>query len=160
MALAFLAPHIVKLALVFGPREYFALMVLAFVTVSAAFGDSTLKGMTSLFLGLGLAVVGIDGLTGQERMSFGVPQLLDGVEVTTLAGYRIAPVVVGLILGPMAEAQLRRALAIAQGDISTLVSTPLSATLLVIAALAFLVPMLLRLRGRGQVLAQFGGDDD
>lgn len=160
MALAFLAPHIVKLALVFGPREYFALMVLAFVTVSAAFGDSTLKGMTSLFLGLGLAVVGIDGLTGQARMSFGVPQLLDGVEVTTLAGYRIAPVVVGLILGPMAEAQLRRALAIAQGDISTLVSTPLSATLLVIAALAFLVPMLLRLRGRGQVLAQFGGDDD
>lgn len=160
MALAFLAPHIVKLALVFGPREYFALMVLAFVTVSAAFGDSTLKGMTSLFLGLGLAVVGIDGLTGQARMSFGVPQLLDGVEVTTLAGYRIAPVVVGLILGPMAEARLRRALAIAQGDISTLVSTPLSATLLVIAALAFLVPMLLRLRGRGQVLAQFGGDDD
>jgi putative tricarboxylic transport membrane protein len=85
LALAFLAPHIVKLALVFGPREYFALMVLAFVTVSAAFGDSTLKGLTSLFVGLGLAVIGIDGLTGQARMTFGVPQLLDGIEVTTLA---------------------------------------------------------------------------
>lgn len=85
LALAFLAPHIVKLALVFGPREYFALMVLAFVTVSAAFGDSALKGLTSLFIGLGLAVIGIDGLTGQARMSFGVPQLLDGIEVTTLA---------------------------------------------------------------------------
>ena len=46
LALAFLAPHIVKLALVFGPREYFALMVLAFVTVSAAFGESTMKGLT------------------------------------------------------------------------------------------------------------------
>ncbi len=85
LALAFLAPHIVKLALVFGPREYFALMVLAFVTVSAAFGDSTLKGLTSLFVGLGLAVVGIEGVTGQARMTFGVPQLLDGIEVTTLA---------------------------------------------------------------------------
>jgi putative tricarboxylic transport membrane protein len=85
LALAFLAPHVVKLALVFGPREYFALMVLAFVTVSAAFGDSTLKGLTSLFIGLALACIGIDGLTGQARLSFGVPQLLDGIEVTTLA---------------------------------------------------------------------------
>ena len=85
LALAFLAPHIVKLALVFGPREYFALMILAFVTVSAAFGESTMKGLTSLFVGLALALVGIDGLTGQARLSFGVPQLLDGIEVTTLA---------------------------------------------------------------------------
>nr|HMS96240.1 tripartite tricarboxylate transporter permease [Tabrizicola sp.] len=84
LALAFLAPHIVKLALVFGPREYFALMMLAFVTVSAAFGESTMKGLTSLFIGLALALVGIDGLTGQARLSFGVPQLLDGIEVTTL----------------------------------------------------------------------------
>ncbi len=380
LALAFLAPHIVKLALVFGPREYFALMMLAFVTVSAAFGDSALKGLTSLFIGLGLAVVGIDGLTGQARLSFGIPQLLDGIEVTTLAvalfalgealfvaaqttghddkveaikgsvrmtredwrrswpawlrgsaigfpigampaggadiasflsygtekkfskhpeefghgaiegvagpeaannaaaagtlvplltlglpttataaiilaafqqfglqpgpllfatapdlvwgliasllvanfmllvlnlplvrfwvmllriprrwlyagilmfatlgtigvnpspveltmlllfgflgyglrlyGYPIAPVVVGLILGPMAEQQLRRALAIAQGDWTTLVSTPLSATLLGIAALALIVPMLMRLRGKGQVLTQIAGDSD
>ena len=380
LLLAFLAPHIVKLALVFGPREYFALMMLAFVTVSAAFGDSALKGLTSLFIGLGLAVVGIDGLTGQARMSFGVPQLLDGIEVTTLAvalfalgealfvaaqttgqddkveaikgsvrmtrddwrrswpawlrgtfigfpigampaggadiasflsygtekkmskhpeefghgaiegvagpeaannaaaagtlvplltlglpttataaiilaafqqfglqpgpllfatapdlvwgliasllvanfmllvlnlplvrfwvmllriprrwlyagilmfatlgtigvnpsaveltmllifgflgyglrlyGYPIAPVVVGLILGPMAEQQLRRALAIAQGDWTTLVSTPLSAALLGIAAFALIVPMLMRLRGKGQVLSQIAGDSD
>ncbi|AMY69118.1 tripartite tricarboxylate transporter permease [Frigidibacter mobilis] len=85
LLLAFLAPHVVKLALIFGPREYFALMVLAFVTVSSAFGDSTLRGLTSLFLGFGLACVGIDQLTGQARMSFGVPDLLDGIEVTTLA---------------------------------------------------------------------------
>ncbi len=85
LALAFLAPYVVKLALIFGPREYFGLMVLAFVTVSAAFGDSTLKGLTSLFIGLALACIGIDQLTGQARLSFGVPQLLDGIEVTTLA---------------------------------------------------------------------------
>jgi putative tricarboxylic transport membrane protein len=380
LALAFLAPHIVKLALVFGPREYFALMVLAFVTVSAAFGDSTLKGLTSLFVGLALALVGIDTLTGQARLSFDVPQLLDGIEVTTLAvamfavgealfvaaqgaageekvhaikgsvamtradwarswkpwlrgsaigfpigampaggadiasflsygtekrmtkhpeefghgaiegvagpeaannaaaagtlvplltlglpttataaimlagfqqfglqpgpllfatspqlvwgliasllianimllvlnlplirlwvklltiprpwlyagillfatlgtiglnpspvelsmllifgvmgymmrlyGYPIAPVVVGLILGPMAEAQLRRALSIAQGDWTTLVSTPLAAGLLIVAFLALIVPALLRWRGKGAVLAQIAGDED
>ena len=85
LALAFLAPTVVKLALVFGPREYFALMVLAFVTVSAAFGTSTLKGLTSLFVGLALAMVGIDTLTGQARLAFGVSLLLDGIEVTTLA---------------------------------------------------------------------------
>jgi putative tricarboxylic transport membrane protein len=380
LALAFLAPHIVKLALVFGPREYFALMILAFVTVSAAFGESTMKGLTSLFVGLALAIVGIDGLTGQARLSFGVPQLLDGIEVTTLAvamfavgealfvaaqgpamqekihairgsvamtredwrrswkpwlrgtaigfpigampaggadiasflsygaekrfakhpeefghgaiegvagpeaannaaaagtlvplltlglpttataaimlagfqqfglqpgpllfatspqlvwglissllianvmllvlnlplirlwvklltiprpwlyagillfatlgtiglnpspvelsmllifgvmgylmrlhGYPIAPVVVGLILGPMAEQQLRRALSIAQGDWSTLVSTPLAAGLLFVAFLALVIPPLLRWRGKGAVLAQIAGDED
>lgn len=380
IALAFVAPSIAKLALVFGPREYFALMVLAFVTVSAAFGDSTMKGLTSLFVGLALAVIGIDGLTGQARLSFGVPQLLDGIEVTTLAvamfavgealfiaaqgtgaqekvhaikgsvamtradwqrswkpwlrgtaigfpigampaggadiasflsygaekrfsrhpeefghgaiegvagpeaannaaaagtlvplltlglpttataaimlagfqqfglqpgpllfvtapqlvwgliasllianvmllvlnlplirlwvklltiprpwlyagillfatlgtiglnpspvelsmllifgimgylmrvhGYPIAPVVVGLILGPMAEQQLRRALSISQGDWSTLVSTPLAAGLLAVAALALIVPPLLRWRGKGAVLSQIAGDSD
>jgi putative tricarboxylic transport membrane protein len=85
LALAFIAPYIVKLALVFGPREYFALMVLAFVTVSSAFGSSTLRGLTSLFIGLALSLVGIDQLTGQNRLSFGVPDLLDGIEVTTMA---------------------------------------------------------------------------
>ncbi|MGL5361365.1 MAG: tripartite tricarboxylate transporter permease [Paracoccaceae bacterium] len=379
LALAFLAPHIVKLALTLGPREYFALMVLAFVTVSAAFGDSAMKGLTSLFIGLALAIVGIDGLTGQARLSFGVPQLLDGIEVTTLAvamfavgealfvcgngwaadkvhavkgsvrmtaqdwsrswrswlrgtaigfpigampaggadiasflsygaekrfskhpeefghgaiegvagpeaannaaaagtlvplltlglpttataaimlagfqqfglqpgpllfatspqlvwgliasllianvmllvlnlplirlwvklltiprpwlyagillfatlgtigvnpspvelsmlmifgvlgylmrlyGYPIAPVVVGLILGPMAEAQLRRALSIAQGDWMTLVSTPISAGILLLAAVALILPMIMRLRGRGKILTQMQGDED
>ncbi|WGV17930.1 tripartite tricarboxylate transporter permease [Fuscovulum ytuae] len=380
LLLAFLAPHVVKLALIFGPREYFALMVLAFVTVSAAFGESALKGLVSLFIGLALAMVGIDQLTGQTRLAFGVPQLLDGIEVTTLAvamfalgealfvaaqgpgndgavlaikgrvkmtaedwrrswkawlrgtgigfpigsmpaggadiasflsyaternltkhpeefgkgaiegvagpeaannaaaagtlvplltlglpttataaimlagfqqfglqpgpllfatapdlvwgliasllvanvmllvlnlplirfwilllkipqpwlyggilvfatlgtlgvnpspveltmlvlfgtlgylmrlyGYPIAPVVVGLILGPMAEQQLRRALAISQGDPMTLVQSPIAAGLLALAAVALIVPMILRARGRGDVLAQVGAAED
>jgi putative tricarboxylic transport membrane protein len=379
LLLAFLAPQVVKLALTLGPREYFALMVLAFVTVSATFGDSALRGLTSLFIGLALACVGIDSLTGAERLAFDVPQLRDGIETTTLAvalfalgeafavagmlrpeegmhtitgrvrmttqdwarswkawlrgtfigfpigsmpaggadvasflsyaaekkltkhpeefgngaiegvagpeaannaaaagtlvplltlglpttataaimlagfqqfglqpgpllfvtnaelvwaliasllianvmlvvlnlpliglwirlltiprpwlyagillfatlgtigvnpspvelgmlilfglmgygmrlyGYPVAPVVVGLILGPMAEQQLRRALAIAQGDWTTLVSTPVSATLLAISALFLVLPILMRLRGRGGVLSQVAGDAD
>ncbi|MGB3338293.1 MAG: tripartite tricarboxylate transporter permease [Devosia sp.] len=85
LALAFVAPWVVKFALAFGPAEYFALMVLAFITVSAAFGDSALRGLTALFIGLGLGIIGIDLQTGQARMSFGIPDLLDGIEVTTLA---------------------------------------------------------------------------
>jgi putative tricarboxylic transport membrane protein len=85
IGLAFLAPWLVKVAVGFGPWDYFALMVLAFVTVSATFGDSPLRGLTSLALGLAIGLIGIDKLTGQARMTFGVPELLDGVEVTTLA---------------------------------------------------------------------------
>ena len=369
----------VKFALSLGPADYFALMVLAFVTVSAAFGDSALRGLTALALGLTLGLVGIDLQTGQARLAFGVPDLLDGIEVTTLAvalfavgealkvaaqpmtedkvepvrgsvwmtaqdwarswkawlrgtligfpigampaggaeigtflsystekaltkhpeefgngaiegvagpeaannasaagtlvplltlglptsataaimlagfqqfglqpgpllftnnaplvwsliasllvanlmlivlnlplvglwvrllaiprpwlyagiltfatlgtiganpstvelvillvfgllgyglrvfGYPIAPVVVGLILGPLAEQQLRRALAISQGDPSVLFQTPVALVLYAIAAIALLLPVFLRLRGKGQVLAQLGGDED
>jgi putative tricarboxylic transport membrane protein len=63
-------------------------------------------------------------------------------------------------LGPMAEQQLRRALSIAQGDWSTLASTPLAACLLLVAALALIVPPILRLRGKGAVLKQMAGDAD
>jgi putative tricarboxylic transport membrane protein len=75
-------------------------------------------------------------------------------------GYPIAPVVVGLILGPMAEQQLRRALSIAQGDWNTLVSTPISAGILLVAASALIVPLMLRWRGKGAILAQIAGDED
>src|SRR5829696_7898663 len=85
LLLAFVAPTIVRFALSFGPADYFALMVLSFVTVSAAFGDSALRGLTSLFLGLALGLVGLDGLSGQARLSFGLPELLDKISVTTLA---------------------------------------------------------------------------
>lgn len=85
VGLALLAPVIVELAVSFGPWDYFALMVLAFVTVSATFGDSVLRGLTSLALGLVFGLVGIDKLTGQGRLAFDIPNLLDGISVTTMA---------------------------------------------------------------------------
>ena len=51
IGLTFLSPLVVELGLKFGPPEYFALMVLAFTTVSAVLGESTLRGLASLFLG-------------------------------------------------------------------------------------------------------------
>ena len=73
-----------RAALRFGPAEYFALTVVAFTTVSLLLGPSRVKGLFSLFLGLSVGLVGIDQLTGDARFSFGIPQLLDGIDVVIL----------------------------------------------------------------------------
>jgi putative tricarboxylic transport membrane protein len=83
--LTLLAPIVVKLALRFGPAEYFALMVVAFTTVSGLLGSSRLRGMISLFLGIAIGLVGTDALTGQARFTLGILQLLDGIDITVVA---------------------------------------------------------------------------
>jgi putative tricarboxylic transport membrane protein len=83
--LTLLAPLVVAVALKFGPTEYFALMVFAFVTVAAVLGSSTVRGLSMLFVGLLLGLVGIDDQTGQMRFAFGVPELMDGIDVVVLA---------------------------------------------------------------------------
>jgi putative tricarboxylic transport membrane protein len=75
------AVHAVKL----GPPEYFMLMVLAFTTVTAVLGKSTLRGLTALFIGLAIGLVGLDQITGQVRYTGGVPEFLDGIEVVLVA---------------------------------------------------------------------------
>jgi putative tricarboxylic transport membrane protein len=62
--------------------------------------------------------------------------------------YPIAPVVIGLILGPVAEQQLRRALAISLGDPLVLVESPMSATLLAIAFIALVAPFVMHGLGK------------
>jgi putative tricarboxylic transport membrane protein len=84
VALTFFAPVLATVALRFGPAEYFALTILAFTTVSALLGASLVRGLLSLFLGLALGLVGIDPLTGDARFAFGIPQLLDGIDVVIL----------------------------------------------------------------------------
>jgi putative tricarboxylic transport membrane protein len=58
--------------------------------------------------------------------------------------FPIAPVIVGLILGPVAESQLRRALSISLGDPMVLVQSPISATLLLMALVALVLPFVLK----------------
>jgi len=84
-ALTVCAPVMVDVALRFGPPEYFALSVVAFIAVSTMLGESAVKGLASLFFGLLLGVIGIDPLTGEPRLTFGVPQLLDGIDVVIVA---------------------------------------------------------------------------
>ncbi len=81
LALAFFAPPLASFALRFGPAEYFALTVVAFTTVSVLLGSSIARGLFSLFVGLALGLVGIDQLSGEARLSFGISQLLDGIDV-------------------------------------------------------------------------------
>ena len=85
VALTFVSPLVVDVALRFGPPEFFSLMVLAFITVSAVLGGSALRGLTALFIGLAIGLVGIDNQSGTARFAFEVPQLLDGIEVVTVA---------------------------------------------------------------------------
>ena len=85
LGLIFMAPLVVDAALQFGPADYFALMVLAFVTVSAVLGSSAIRGLTALLIGIWLGMIGVDLQTGQARFTFGVPELLDGINVIIVA---------------------------------------------------------------------------
>ncbi|HSV59424.1 MAG TPA: tripartite tricarboxylate transporter permease [Variovorax sp.] len=79
------APYVADFAVRLGPPEYFLLMVLAFTTVSAVLGQSTLRGMTGLFIGLAVGMIGLDQISGQARYTYGVPELLDGIEIVLVA---------------------------------------------------------------------------
>jgi putative tricarboxylic transport membrane protein len=83
-ALTAFAPPLAAVALRFGPDEYFAMTMLAFTAVAALLGTSVTRGLLSLFLGLALGLIGIDQLTGDARFSFGIPQLMDGIDVMIL----------------------------------------------------------------------------
>lgn len=85
LALTFFAPMVVDAALAFGPAEYFSLMILSVVAVSAVLGNSMLRGLIALAVGALMGLVGIDLQTGQPRFTFGQAALLDGIEVTVAA---------------------------------------------------------------------------
>ncbi len=85
IGLTFAAPVMADIALRFGPAEYVALIVLAFVAITALLGSSMVRGLVSLFFGLALGLVGIDSLTGQPRFTFGNQHLLSGIDVVTVA---------------------------------------------------------------------------
>jgi len=79
------APYVADFAVKLGPPEYFMLMVLAFTTVSAVLGKSSLRGMTALFLGLAIGCIGMDQITGTARYTMGKPELLDGIDIVLVA---------------------------------------------------------------------------
>jgi putative tricarboxylic transport membrane protein len=81
IGITFLAPWIADFAVSFGPPEYVALMMIAFVTVSTLLGPNLKKGLAALLLGLTLGLVGIDAQSGQARLTFGTDALLNGLDV-------------------------------------------------------------------------------
>jgi putative tricarboxylic transport membrane protein len=73
------APFIADLGLRLTPADFFALMVLALGTISAVMGTSVVRGVISLAVGLAIGMVGLDVLTGAQRLTFGNPYALDGI---------------------------------------------------------------------------------
>src|SRR4029078_7530282 len=76
---AALGPPLVAIALLFGPAEYFSLMVLGLIFAVVLAKGSVLKALTMILCGLLLSMIGSDLETGAERMTWGIPELSDGI---------------------------------------------------------------------------------
>ncbi|MFD3917800.1 tripartite tricarboxylate transporter permease [Streptomyces sp. NPDC058595] len=85
LLLVLVAPLVVDFAVGLGAPDYFAIMLLSFIAVTAVLGSSRVRGFASLAVGLVIGIVGIDSVSGQQRLTFGVPQLADGIDVVVVA---------------------------------------------------------------------------
>jgi putative tricarboxylic transport membrane protein len=82
---AFLAPPLANVALNFGAAEYFALMVLGLVASVALARGPVLKAVAMVVLGLLLGTIGTDINSGEQRFTFDIPELADGINFVALA---------------------------------------------------------------------------
>lgn len=85
IGLTFVAPPLSDFAVQFGPTEYFSLCLLGLLLATYLSGKSFIKGLVMAALGLLLAMVGIDPVTGTYRYDFGILVLKDGIDFLILA---------------------------------------------------------------------------
>jgi putative tricarboxylic transport membrane protein len=85
LLVAMFAPALADVAVEIGAPSYFALMVLALVMTATVLGSSPLRGLLALFVGLTVGLVGLDLNTGQPRLTFGVAQLVDRLDIVVVA---------------------------------------------------------------------------
>ncbi|WP_394199287.1 tripartite tricarboxylate transporter permease [Litoreibacter albidus] len=78
--LVLLAPQLVKIALLFGPAEYFVLFTLAFATLGGISSTNQAKSAFAAAFGLAIAMIGSDSQTGSQRFTFGEIHLFDGID--------------------------------------------------------------------------------
>ncbi len=83
--LVLLAPTIADLAVNIGAPDFFAIMMLAFIAVTSVLGSSRIRGFASLLIGLTIGIIGLDEMTGQQRLTFGILHLADGIDVVIVA---------------------------------------------------------------------------
>lgn len=88
LMLTLFAPPLARFGLRFGPPETAALMLLALTSLGWLTGESAAKGLLSALLGLFLAVIGVDSVSGRPRFTMGVIDLMDGIP--------FLPVVIGI----------------------------------------------------------------
>ena len=80
-ALLFLAPLIAKITLLFGPAEYFALAVFGLSVIAGVSNNSIFKGLIGACIGLFMASVGVDNISGTTRFIFGQRNLMAGIDL-------------------------------------------------------------------------------
>ena len=80
------APALAAFALLFGPAEYFSVMVLSLVAASVVSTSGALRGLNMVCLGILLGTVGIDINSGVTRFTGGVQELRDGVSLVVVVG--------------------------------------------------------------------------
>jgi len=78
--LVFLAPQLVRIALLFGPAEYFALFTMAFATLGGITASNQAKSVFAAAVGLSIAMIGMDSQTGSQRFTFDHIHLYDGID--------------------------------------------------------------------------------
>lgn len=81
VGLIIFAPLLVQVAIQFGPAEYFALFLMAFLTIGGVTGGNPGKTLLGACIGLAIGTVGIDPMSGVPRFTFGVFSLYDGFNI-------------------------------------------------------------------------------
>lgn len=105
--LTFASQPILKIALMFSPAEYFALAVLGLVAISASGGGNLYKGLAMCGLGVSISFIGVDGVIGVPRYTFGTLYLQNGISlIAVMIGLFAISEVIGMMLsgGSIAKA--------------------------------------------------------
>src|SRR6201991_3098434 len=98
VALMLVAPPLAQISLAFSAPEYFGLMVLGLTMVVLLAGDSLVKALLSMLVGLWIAGMGSDLFSATSRFTFGQVELLGGIDFIIVA---IGLFAVGEVLGNM-----------------------------------------------------------
>ena len=85
VVIAAFAPPLTDVAMKFGPAEYFSLMVLGLIGAVVLASGSLIKAISMIILGLLLAQINTDVISGTARYSFDIPQLTDGIGFVVIA---------------------------------------------------------------------------
>ncbi|WP_067219304.1 tripartite tricarboxylate transporter permease [Stappia indica] len=103
LALMIIAPPLVTLALKFGPIEYFWVAIFGLTSVSLLLAGAPAKGLASAMIGVAVGLVGMDMMTGAERLVFGVRHIAGGVDLAVmLTGLFAIPPALAMLASPSA----------------------------------------------------------
>ncbi|MCW5627116.1 MAG: tripartite tricarboxylate transporter permease, partial [Burkholderiales bacterium] len=105
LAVAAFAPPLAQFALRFGAAEYFSLMVLGLIAAVVLAQGSVIKALAMITLGILLGLVGMDQTTGDQRFTFDIPELSDGIGFVVIAMglFGFGPIIANLEQGAARE---------------------------------------------------------